>query len=142
MVTKPYLEEGRWLFKATFLLQKACFVFHVAVELRGCALPLESQTCEQSVRDASFPPGSAPCPCCAGVAWPDELSLLFQRSIVLFPRSRCRTGVRTTCLQATTWSPFTSLRPLRTNQRCSAVRTYRILLSFLQAVYISPRSKI
>lgn len=56
----------------------------------------------------------------------DQLFLLLQRSIALFPRSRCLTDVRMTCPQATTWFPSTSLQPLKTNQRCSAVRIYKL----------------
>lgn len=72
----------------------------------------------------------------------DWLFLVFQRSIVLFPRSKCPTDVKMICLQATTWFPFTSLQPLKTNQRCSAVRIYRIVPSFLKGCVYFPRSKI
>lgn len=59
-----------------------------------------------------------------------QMTLLFsspsflprQRSTVSSPRSRCRSVRRATCPPATTWST-SRCSPLRTNQRCSAVRT-------------------
>lgn len=81
-----------------------------------------------------FPPELTSCWCVCS----DWLFLIFQRSIVSCPRSKCRTDVRTTCLQATTWFPFTSLQPPKTNQRCSAVRIYRIAGSFLKGCVYSP----
>lgn len=47
---------------------------------------------------------------------------LSQRSTASSLRSRCRSVRRATCLPATTWST-SRCSPLRTNQRCSAVRT-------------------
>ena len=52
----------------------------------------------------------------------------FQRSTALFPRSKCQTDVKMTCLQATTWFLFMFHQPLKTSQRCSAVRTYKAFL--------------
>lgn len=72
----------------------------------------------------------------------DELFLIFQRSIVLFPRSKCPTDVKMICLQATMWFPFMSLQPLKTNQRCSAVRIYKKCSFFPKRLCIFPRSKI
>lgn len=56
--------------------------------------------------------------CCS----PPPSFLPRQRSTVSSPRSRCRSVRRATCPPATTWST-SRCSPLRTNQRCSAVRT-------------------
>ena len=52
-----------------------------------------------------------------------------QRYTALFLRSRCQTDVKMTCLQATMWFLFMFHQPLKTSQRCSAVRTYKAFLS-------------
>lgn len=51
-----------------------------------------------------------------------------QRYTALFPRSKCQTDVKMTCLQATMWFLFMFHQPLKTSQRCSAVRTYKAFL--------------
>lgn len=51
-----------------------------------------------------------------------------QRYTVLFPRSKCQTDVKMTCLRATMWFLFMFHQPLKTSQRCSAVRTYNAFL--------------
>lgn len=55
-----------------------------------------------------------------------------QRYTALFPRSRCQTDVKMTCLQATMWFLFMFHQPLKTSQRCNAVRTYKVF-------FFSPR---
>lgn len=51
-----------------------------------------------------------------------------QRFTALFPRSRCQTDVKMTCLQATMWFLFMFHQPLKISQRCNAVRTYKVFL--------------
>ena len=51
-----------------------------------------------------------------------------QRYTALFLRSKCQTDVKMTCLQATMWFLFMFHQPLKTSQRCSAVRTYKAFL--------------
>lgn len=54
--------------------------------------------------------------------------VFFQRYTALFPRNKCQTDVKMTCLQATMWFLFMFHQPLKTSQRCSAVRTYKAFL--------------
>lgn len=55
--------------------------------------------------------------------------ILTERYSALFPRSKYQTDMKMKCLQATVWFLFVFPQALKTSQRCTGVRIYKVFLS-------------